>query len=126
MLPGNLKPDAVAAVAGCAEDQLGGNDPRLEDLTVVINVVNEKIERADALLEPALDPVPFGGGDQPGDRVERNDAFDALLAAIDRKRDPLLPHRQVSQLVAPFELVRSEVDQPFEQGRVMRAGNSSG
>ncbi len=54
--------------------------------------------------------VPFGGGDQPGDRVERNDPLDALLAAVDRERDPLLTHRQVSHLVAPFELVRAEVD----------------
>ncbi len=56
---GNLKPDAFAAVAGCPEDQLGRNDPRLEDLTVVIDVVNEKIERPHPLLEPALDAGPI-------------------------------------------------------------------
>ncbi len=61
----------------------------------MIDVVNEQVQRPDALLEPALDPVPFGGGDQPRDRVERDDALDALLAAVDGERDALLAHRQV-------------------------------
>ena len=92
---GNLQPDAIAPVAGRPENQLGRNDPLLEDQPLVINVMNEEVQSADALLEPALDPVPFGGGDQPRDRIERDDPLDALLAAIDGERDPLLAHRQV-------------------------------
>ena len=120
MSRGHLQPDALAAVAGGAEDQLGRNDPVLEDQPLVIDVVNEEVERANPLLEPALDPVPLGGGDQPGDRVERDDPLDALLAAVDRERDPLLAHRQVGHLVAPLELVGAELDQPLVEGRVVR------
>ena len=115
-VPRHLQPDALAAVSGGAEDQLGRDDPVLEDQPLVIDVVNEKVERPNPLLEPALDAVPLGRRDQPGDRVERDDPLDALLAAVDRERDPLLPHRQVGDLVAALQLLRAELDQPLVQG----------
>ena len=43
MLLRNVQPDAIAAIAGGAENQLGRNDPILEDQPIVINVVNKKI-----------------------------------------------------------------------------------
>ena len=58
--------------------------------------------------------------DQPGDRVERDDPLDALLAAVDRERDPLLPHRQVGHLVAPLQLLRAQIDQPVVERSVVR------
>ncbi len=91
----DVQPDAVAPVSGGAEDEFGGNDAVLEDQAIVVDVVNKEVERPDTLFEPAFDPVPFGGGDQPGDGVEGDDALDALLAAVDRERDALLAHRQV-------------------------------
>ncbi len=60
------------------------------------------------------------GGDQPGDRVERDDPLDPLIAAVDGERDPLLPHRQVGDLVAAFQLVGAQLDQPLVQRRIVR------
>ncbi len=118
-IAGNLQADAISPVAGCPEDELGGNDPILENEPIVIDVMNEKVESTDPLFEPALDPVPFGGGDQPGNRIERDDAFDALLSAVDGEGDTLLAHRQVRQLVAPLELFGAQADQLFDEGCVV-------
>ena len=61
------------------------------------------------------------GGDQPGDRVERDDPLDPLVAAVDGEGDPLLAHRQVGDLVAAFQLVGAQLDQPLVQ-RAHNAG----
>ena len=61
------------------------------------------------------------GGDQAGDRVERDDPLDPLIAAVDGKRDPLLAHRQVGDLVAAFQLFGAQLDQPLVQRRIVRA-----
>jgi hypothetical protein len=90
-----LEADAIAPVPGRSEDQLGGNDPVLEDEPIVVDVMNKEVQGPDPLFQAALDPVPFLGGDQPGNGIKRDDTFDALLAAVDRERDPLLAHRQV-------------------------------
>ncbi len=111
----DMQPDAFPAVSRGAEDQLRGHDPVLEDQALVINVVNEEIESANTLLEPALDAVPLGRGDQAGDRVEGNDPLNPLIATIDGKRDSLLTHRQVGDLVPAFQLVGAELDQPLVQ-----------
>ena len=48
---------------------LGGNDAVLEDLLVVVDVVDEQVQRVDALLEAALDRSPIrAAGDDPRDR----------------------------------------------------------
>ena len=36
-----------------------GNEALLHDALIVINIVQEKIERLDALHQPALDMLPF-------------------------------------------------------------------
>ena len=113
----DLQADALAPVSRGAEDQFGGDDPVLEDQTVVIDVVNEEVERADPLFEPALDPVPFGRSDQPGDRVERDDPLDPLIAAVDRERDSLLPSSQIRELVAPLEFREPQGRETFMERR---------
>ena len=65
------------------------------------------------------------GGDQPGDRVERDDPLDPLLAAVDREGDPLLPHRQVGHLVAALQLLGAQLDQPLVQRRDNAAAGGS-
>ena len=78
MSRGGRRPMALAAVARGPQDQLRRDDPVAEDLAVVVDVVDEQVQRPDALLQPALDPVPLVGGDQAGDRVERDDLLDPL------------------------------------------------
>jgi len=63
-------------VIGVAQDQFGRNDAVLQDLLFVIEVVEQQVEGGDPLNDAALDLPPFIGGDQPRDRIERQDAVD--------------------------------------------------
>src|SRR5207247_275797 len=75
---GNVAPDSerrIETVALLAEGDGGGDHVRrdgaiLEDLLLVINVVNEAVERVNALLEAAIDVVPLGSADDARDQVE--------------------------------------------------------
>ena len=58
---GGLMPDALRPVEGRRADDLLGDDPVLDDPLLVVDVVDEQVERVDALLQAALDPVPLLG-----------------------------------------------------------------
>ena len=74
----------------------------LDDALRVINIVDEVIERGDALFQPRRDPVPFLRGDDARNDIERPRAIDrtALLVIhgeghahnLDGKFGGLLPH----------------------------------
>ena len=55
--------------------------PSLQDLLVVVDVVEQQVERRDALHDAALDMPPFGGREHARDHVERQDAVDRVLAS---------------------------------------------
>ena len=65
------------------------DDAVLHDFLLVINVVQEKIQRRDALRKPALDVLPFLRRDDARQHVERENLFRALRVAIDVERDAL-------------------------------------
>ena len=50
---------ALLAVGDGGGDDFGGDGAVLENFLVVIDVVDEGVEGVDALLEAALDVVPF-------------------------------------------------------------------
>ena len=87
----------------------------------MVDVVNEQIERPNALNEPAFDAVPLVGRNEPGNWVEWDDSFDPLVAAVNRERDPLMAHHQVGRAVAAGDLVDSQVPEPLIEGGVVRA-----
>ena len=53
----------------------------------MIDVVDEGVERPDALLEAGLQAHPFLRGQHPRHDIERDQPLGALLLAIDRERD---------------------------------------
>jgi hypothetical protein len=53
----------------------------------VVDVVDEEIERVDALLEAALDRGPCRRADDPGHQIEWKDALRALSVAVHVERD---------------------------------------
>ena len=112
--------DKLAAVARGPQDQLDRDHPVLEDLTLVVDVVQEQVQRADPLLEPPLQPVPLVAGDQPRDRIEGDDLLHPLVATVDRERDPLMPHRQVGHLVTALQLRGPERVEAVAERRVVR------
>jgi len=64
---GDVAPDALRGIETDASfsermrgaNQIFGNDLIFDDFLLVINVVDEKIEGVDSLLEPLFDLIPF-------------------------------------------------------------------
>ena len=76
----NVHPHAAgrrdAAARGAMEvrrrdDEPAGNDPGAHDLARAVDVVEEPLERAHPLRDPALDQRPLRRGDDTGHEVER-------------------------------------------------------
>jgi hypothetical protein len=57
-------------------------------VTLVIDVLEEQVQRDDALGQAALDDVPVGSRNDPRRRIVREDPFGAFLASVDAERDP--------------------------------------
>ena len=77
--PGDVRVDAARRVeahhlapemAG-AEDELGRNPALAEDSLLVVDVVQEQVERLHPLDQAALELVPLGARDHARDQVER-------------------------------------------------------
>ncbi len=62
-------------------------------------------ERAQPLLEPALEPGAVGRRDQAREQAEREDLLGAARVAVDRERDALLEQRVLGQRLGARELV---------------------
>ena len=78
--------------------------PVAQDALVVVDVVEEEVERGDALAQPALDVLPLGARDDARDQVEREDALEPLLLAVDGEGDALVEERGVGRVPPLVEL----------------------
>jgi len=83
----NIEVHELAPEVFGAEDQGGGDDFVLQNLLPVVEIVQEKVERGDALDEAGLELGPFGARDDAGNEVERENALGALRIVIDREGD---------------------------------------
>jgi hypothetical protein len=80
----------------------------------VVDVVDEVVERADALRESALDLGPLVGGDDPRHQVEREGPVgDGALGRRQVEGDPLAHEQRVAQLPGRDEPLAAE---PLEFG----------
>ena len=79
----------LAAVVPAAVDQLARHDAFGEDPALVVDVLQEQVDRRQALRQAAVERPPLRGGDDPRQQVERKDALGALLVAVDREGDAL-------------------------------------
>ena len=69
------------------EHQVLGHDPGLEDLAPAVDVADIGVDRLDPLLEPGAQVVPFGGGQNARQDVERDQPLLRVGLAIDREGD---------------------------------------
>ena len=102
--PGRKDPDQLALVLLAREHELGRDHAVLQALLVVVDVADEEIERGDPLHEPGFELLPLDGRDDPRHEIEREDALDALLLAIDGEGDALVDQAQSLQPLAPVHL----------------------
>ena len=71
---------------------------------VVVDVLEKKVEREHALLEPLLDRRPFCRRNDARHQVEGEDALGALLIAVDGEGDALAQEGSVDGGAALVEL----------------------
>ncbi len=83
----HVEADHGLAVAGIPQHQLARHDPVGQDFPLVVDVVQEHVQRAHALDDAGLDLLPLGRGDHAGDQVERQDAVDRGGVGIDGEGD---------------------------------------
>ncbi len=104
--PRRIDADHLAAKVPGAEDELGRNDAVAQDALAVVDVLEEEVERPHALDHAALEHVPLGAGDDPGNEVEREDPLDRVLVPVHGEADALVEERLAHLLPAFLELLR--------------------
>ena len=123
---GNIHPLHLRAVLRVAQHLFGRNDAGLEDLLVVINIVNEGVERTHPLLQSVFQTDPLLQGQHPGHDVERYQPFRTLLLAVNREcdADPVEQGIRLGALLR--QPVRRLIFEPFAVAQVMGPGRTIG
>ncbi len=94
------------------EDQVVRNDVGAQDVSAVIDVAQEHVQRADPLLQTLFQQGPFLAREDPGDHVERDQALLGLGVAIDGKGDTDPAEQQFRFLAAILQRFRGRLLQP--------------
>ena len=116
---GNVQPDHLRAEVMVSFDQIPRDHPVLQDLLVVIDVVQEQVQRGDPLRDACLQMLPFRCGDHPRDDVERQDAVDGVLVGIDDEGDAEIVKLPLRILRASAQFIEVECCQPLADQRRM-------
>ena len=113
----HLAPEVPAAVEQVARHHAFGQNPPL-----VVDVLEEEVDRGQALRQAADERAPLGGGDDPGQEVERKNPLRALLVAVDGEGDALGEEGLVRLDLAQAKLPGRGGAELIEEGPVLRAG----
>ena len=84
---GHLHALHFAPILRVAEHPFRGHYARLQDALFVIDIVQEEVERIDALLQTLLEQPPFRRVNDARDDVEGNQAFGAGIFPVNREGD---------------------------------------
>lgn len=98
------------------QDHLQGHDPVLDDLLVVVDVAEEKIQRRETLDEAPLEVGPLRGGNDPRNKVEGGNLLRVPLVAISREGGPLLEKGRGAQVGLMARLTWFSDDRPVSPG----------
>ena len=92
----------------------------LEDPLRAVDVLQEQIQRDDALRQAALDAVPLRARQDARDEVEGEQPLGAEAVAVDGEGDALEQEREVGQAPALLELRRRHLRQLVEERHAVR------
>ena len=101
-------PRHCCAVVGRGRQQLGREHAVGDHPLLVVEVVDEHVERPQPLGQAGADAVPLGARDHPRDDVERPGAVDVLTVGVDGERDPHREDVELGDLLALGERLGAE------------------
>ena len=96
------------------------DDAVLDDFLLVINVLEEQVERRDALGQSALNVLPLAGGNDARHEVDGEDALRAARVAIDVEGDALTEEGEVHGMPPAIEFVALKLVEESVEFAVMR------
>src|SRR5207248_2622330 len=89
---------------------------------IVIDVVQEKIERGNSLLQTALDLFPFLSGNNSRDEIEGENPLSALSVAVNREGDALAQESERGQVTFAIEFSFRQLGETLQQTLIMGPG----
>ena len=114
----------LGAELSVVEHLLGWNALGLEDVLIVIDIVQESIERLDPLTQPLLQLPPFLRRDDAGNDIEGNQTFLASFLPIDSESDPHAMKGDIRLGAFAGDTFCRRIGQPFGVGLEMRTNFS--
>ena len=103
------------------EHLLGGHYARLENFLLVINVVQEAVQRVGALAQAARELIPLGARNDARDGVERNQALGTGVVAVDGEGDADAVEQQIGFAALLGHALGRRFGEPFGERAKMRA-----
>ncbi len=120
----HLQAAHLAAEVLTAVDDLARHKTLVQDLALVVDIVQEEIERRDPLRQSLLDMRPFLAGHDARQQIVGEDALRAFFPAIDGKSNALGQKRNIGGALAALQLVPGNAGQCIEQFLVLGANLS--
>ena len=105
---GGLAADAGFEKVRRRRDDVLGHDAVFDDAPVVVEIVDEMVQRLQPLNQAALDARPLRGFDRARNDVERPRAVDVLAFRVDGERDAHLDDRALGVGLPLRELALAE------------------
>ena len=96
------------------------DDPVAQDVLLVVDVVEEEVQRDDPLGQAGFQMLPLGRRDHPRHGIERENPLGPAVVVIDVEGHPLPQEMLVAGGATGIEVVRGQTRKTFEQGPVMR------
>ena len=93
----------------------------VEDLAVVVDVVQKKVEGGDSLGKPFFDVLPLRPGNHPRQQVIGKDSFRPFAIPIDVEGDALGEERQVNRALAAGDFLFRQVQKSFQYFGIVRS-----
>ncbi len=107
---GHIDATALLAVVDRVVEQFAGEDAGLHRSLVVVEIVDEQVERLQPLDETGRYPGPLAGGDDPGYDVHRPGPVDRGVVGVEGEGDTHRPDRGLAGLLALQQLGPELVD----------------
>src|SRR6266568_3157580 len=98
-----IEPDTLLPERLRREDDLARHYTVLDDFLLVVKIIDEQVQRPDALFQTALDAVPFRGRHDAGNEIEGQRFLHTGAFPVNVKRDPHLDQRLVGGLLTDYQ-----------------------